>query len=62
MWSLRKRLWNRVTTFKFSHNKPVEIPAPTESGGKVEAVSLSSLMPDIPIRNILMAGRHQEAA
>ena len=57
MWFLKKRFWNWMTTFKFRNNKPARIPVPRESQRKLGVVSLSCLMPEIPIPNIVMADR-----
>lgn len=55
MWKLRKRFWNWYATFKFQANKPAVIPVPQDDGRKLNAVSLASQFPGIPIPNISVA-------
>jgi hypothetical protein len=55
LWTLRKRFWNWIATFKFRSSKPVVIPLPHDEGRKLQAVSLASQYPNIPISNILVA-------
>ena len=57
MWFHKKGFWNGWTRLKFHLSKPVKIPKPRASSEKLDVVSLSSLMPDIPIPNIWMADR-----
>lgn len=54
MWSIRKRLWNWVTTVKYRGNKPARIPVPSETQQKLGKVRLPERLPDIPIHNILI--------
>ncbi|MFY0583989.1 lipoxygenase family protein [Cystobacter fuscus] len=44
-----------MTTIKYRGNKPTSIPVPRPSRRKLQAVSLSSRMPEIPISNLLIA-------
>lgn len=55
MWALRKGFWNSLATLKFGGNKPALIPVPRDEERKINAVSLESQYPGIPIPNILVA-------
>jgi arachidonate 15-lipoxygenase len=55
IWPLRKAVWNGLAVFKFRVNKPVRIPVPRGDGRRLQAVSLASQFPEIPIANIRVA-------
>ncbi len=57
MWKLRKAFWRRLSLFKYANNKPAIIPIPRDDGEKINAVSLASQFPGIPIPNIRVADR-----
>ena len=54
-WRVRKAFWDGLAVFKFRVNKPVVVPVPRADGRRLEAVSLASQFPDIPIANIRVA-------
>jgi heme peroxidase/lipoxygenase len=56
-WTFRKGFWNWLGKFKFRSNRPAVIPVPTNDGRQIEAVPLNSMVPAIPIENILVADR-----
>lgn len=55
MWKLRKAVWNALAVLKFRANKPAVVPVPRDDGRRLEAVSLASQIPGIPIANIRVA-------
>jgi arachidonate 15-lipoxygenase len=55
MWAARKAFWNKIAISKFRANKVATIPVPTDDRRKLEAVSLVSQFPSIPISNIRVA-------
>jgi hypothetical protein len=57
MWEIRKAFWNRLATTKFRANKPAIIPIPRDGDHTINAVSLASQFPGIPIPNIRVADR-----
>ena len=57
MWALRKKFWNGLATRKFAINRPTSIPVPDDDGRRLNAVSLGSQFPGIPIPNIRVADR-----
>jgi hypothetical protein len=50
MWTVRKTVWDRLAVMKFRANKPVRIPCPRTTDGRLKAVSLASQYPRIPVR------------
>ncbi len=57
MWGLRKKFWNGLATRKFASNRPALIPVPVDGARRLNAVSLGSQFPGIPIPNIRVADR-----
>src|SRR5262245_27417899 len=55
MWFARKRFWNQLAIMKFKANRPATIPVPRDEGRPLQAVSLASQFPSIPIPNIRVA-------
>lgn len=55
MWPLRRAFWNFLAVVKFRSNKPAVIPLPADGDRRIEAVSLASQFPGIPIPNIRVA-------
>jgi hypothetical protein len=55
MWKLRRGFWNFLATRKFAGNKPATIPIPRQDGRRLQAVSLETQFPGIPIPNIRVA-------
>jgi Lipoxygenase len=55
MWRLRKAVWNTLALVKFRATKPVVAPLPRAEPRPLEAVSLVSQFPGIPIANIRVA-------
>jgi arachidonate 15-lipoxygenase len=55
LWPIRKRFWNQVAIRKFRANRPAVIPLPSDEGRSINAVSLASQFPGIPIPNIRVA-------
>ena len=55
LWPIRKRFWNQIAIRKFSANRPAVIPVPSDEGRSINAVSLASQFPGIPIPNIRVA-------
>ena len=53
--SLRRSFWNQIAIRKFRANRPVAIPVPRDSDRVIQAVSLASQFPGIPISNIRVA-------
>jgi hypothetical protein len=53
-WALRRRLWNVLAVAKFEANKPAIIPMPRPDPRQVEAVSMASRHPDIPLTTVLV--------
>jgi arachidonate 15-lipoxygenase len=55
LWPIRKRFWNQIAIRKFRANRPAVIPLPSDQGQRINAVSLASQFPGIPIHNIKVA-------
>src|SRR3954466_8241254 len=55
LWPLRKLFWNLLTILKYRASRPVVIPVPGDEGRPINAVSLVSQFPGIPIQNIRVA-------
>ena len=55
LWPVRKRFWDQIAIRKFRANRPAVIPVPSDDGQSINAVSLASQFPGIPIPNIRVA-------
>lgn len=55
LWPVRKRFWNQIAIRKFRASRPAVIPVPSDEGRSINAVSLASQFPGIPIPNIRVA-------
>jgi hypothetical protein len=53
--SIRTSFWNQIAIRKFRANRPAVIPVPRDGGRIINAVSLASQFPGIPIQNIRVA-------
>ncbi|MCY1078357.1 lipoxygenase family protein [Archangium lansingense] len=55
VWHFKRIIWNGWTTIKYRLNKLVRIPAPQESGKRIEVVSLERRLKEIPVRKVRVA-------
>ncbi|MGA9276971.1 lipoxygenase family protein [Ilumatobacter sp.] len=54
-WRLRRGFWNRLTVFKYEHQKPTPIAEPTRPDPSFSMVPLNSVYPSIPITRLAVA-------
>lgn len=54
-WPVRKRFWDRWSIMRFAASQTGTIPLPGQKERDINAVPLNSILPDIPIENILVA-------
>ena len=55
LWRLKRRFWNFLVTFKFSHAKALTTPAPEQDEDKVTPVPFASRFTEVPIDGIVVA-------
>jgi hypothetical protein len=53
-WAARRWFWNTLAVAKFKANTPAVIPVPRPDPRQVEAVSMESRHPDIPVAGVLV--------
>ncbi len=56
-WSLRRGLWDLIAWFKFTVNKPLNIPEPPAKWARIEPKPMIEAIPEVPLRNVMVCPR-----
>jgi hypothetical protein len=55
-WFLRRGFWDFIAWFKFTVNKPLNIPKPTK-WDRIEPKPMIEAIPEVPLRNVMVCPR-----